>query len=56
MVPVDLSLTDLPRVQPVTALEVYPPAAARCRLGAEAWSAHWPSRATTLTSAWWPMQ
>jgi hypothetical protein len=44
----DLSLIDLPRVQPFTALEVYPLAAARCHLGAETGSAHWPSRATTL--------
>ena len=56
MVPVDLSLIDLPRVQPFTALEVYPPAASRCHLGSETGSAHWPTRATTLTSTSWPMQ
>jgi hypothetical protein len=56
MVPVHLSLIDLPRRQPFTALEVDPLAAARCHLGAETGSAHWPRRATTLTSTIRPMQ
>jgi hypothetical protein len=48
MAPVDPWLIDLPRVQSLTAQAVCPPAAARWHLGAEAGSAHWPSRATTL--------